>query len=102
MALDDSTLIIDVLPPMELHLLLGIVNKLYNHLDEVLKQIPGNEVTAEDWSAQCGLVRPKLHGGEFNGNSCKVLLNSIEKLENLIPEANIELEQILKVFNDLG
>ena len=34
-ALDDSTLIIDVLPPMELHLLLGIVNKLYNHLDEV-------------------------------------------------------------------
>jgi len=48
-ALEDSAVIIDVLPPMELHLLLGIVNRLFNHLNDILIQIPGNTITAEDW-----------------------------------------------------
>ena len=98
--LDDSTVIIDVLPPMELHLLLGIVNRLCNHLIQVLKQIPDNIVSAEDWSAACGLVRPKLHGGEFNGNACKVLLNSVDKIQNIVPEENSEVQKVVKTLKD--
>ena len=47
-ALKDSAVIIDVLPPMELHLLLGIVNRLFDHLNDILNLIPGNTNTAED------------------------------------------------------
>ena len=99
-ALKDSAVIIDVLPPMELHLLLGIVNRLFNHLNDILIQIPGNTMTAEDWSTECALVRPKLHGGEFNGNSCKILLNSVDKLEKIVPKENNEVQQVVKVLKD--
>ena len=44
----DSTVILDILPPMELHLLLGIVNRLFNELDLLLKAIPESNVCAND------------------------------------------------------
>ena len=85
---------------MELHLLLGIVNRLFNHLNDILIQIPGNTITAEDWSTECALVGPKLHGGEFNGNSWKILLNSVDKLEKIVPKENNEVPQVVKVLKD--
>ena len=35
---EDETLVIDFIPPMELHLMLGIVNRLYDHLDKALEK----------------------------------------------------------------
>jgi len=97
---EDSAVIIDVLPLMELHLLLGIISRLFNHLNDILIQIPGNTITAKDWSTECALVRPKFHGGEFNGNSCKILLNSVDKLEKIAPKENNEVQQVVKVLKD--
>ena len=34
---NNKTLTLDLVPPMELHLMLGIVNDLYDHLDELLQ-----------------------------------------------------------------
>ena len=34
---NNKTLTFDLVPPMELHLMLGIVNDLYDHLDELLQ-----------------------------------------------------------------
>ena len=99
----DSTVILDILPPMELHLLLGIVNRLFNELDLLLKAIPGSKVCANDWSQACGLVRPKLHGGEFPGNSCKTLLNSIDKLEDILPKdvkETVKVQRLVKALKD--
>ena len=57
-------------------------------------------ITAEYWSIKCTLVRPKLHGGEFNGNSCKILLNSVDKLKKIVPKENTEVQQVIKVLKD--
>ena len=35
---DDCTFVIDLIPPMELHLMLGVVNDLYDCLDNKLKE----------------------------------------------------------------
>ena len=83
---DDSTLVLDLVPPMELHLMLGIVNGLYDYLDMQLKK---NQcaVTVTDWSTGLGLKRSKYHGGEFNGNQCKTLLANTKSLKNILQNA---------------
>ena len=90
---DDSTLVLDLVPPMELHLMLGIVNGLYDHLDKQLKE---NQcaVSVSEWSTGLGLKRSKHHSGEFNGNQCKTLLantktllDNTKSLKNILQDA---------------
>ena len=83
---DASTLVLDLVPPMELHLMLGIVNGLYDHLD---KQLMENKcsITATDLSTDLGLKRFQYHGGQFNGNQCKKLLGNISKLKDNLVKA---------------
>ena len=68
---------------MELHLLLGIVNGLYDHLDNLLTE---NKciITAADWSTALGLKRSQYHGGQFNGNQCKILLANTDTLKHTL------------------
>ena len=58
----DSTAVLSLIPPMELHFLLGIVNLLYDLLD---KLFVANEFTlrAKVWSGKIGVKQPKQHGG---------------------------------------
>ena len=65
----DETLIIDVLPPMELHLLLGIVNHLFKALIAVWQN-------AERWPASLNIEMSEYHSGQFEGNNCRKLLNN--------------------------
>lgn len=81
--------IIDIVPPPELHLLLGPMNTLFNSLQ---KQWP----QAIEWAAACHAERDALHGGSFNGNNCKKLLRGIDKLEELCP---IEYKPYIETFN---
>ena len=49
--IDDSTLVIDLLPPMELHIMLGITNDIYDFLKQ---QLDGNECsTAHPPAERC-------------------------------------------------
>ena len=83
----DSTLVLDLLPPMELHILIGIVNDLYDILEEILEKIKSS-VSAKDWSlGMLSLKRPRLHTGQFQGNQCRDLLKNIHKLEQMLMEA---------------
>lgn len=66
----------------ELHLLLRVVNKLFKELENVLS-LSGSSA-ASDWLSSVGIVRPKLHGGEFNGNMCRKLLSSADLLERIL------------------
>ena len=100
---DNTALTLDLVPPMELHLMLGIVNNLYDHLD---KQLIENHcsITANDWSDTLGLKRLHYHGGQFNGNQCKTLLSNTRTLEEILHKAGAysirkPVLQVLEQFN---
>ena len=86
--LDDSTDVLSFIPPIEFHFHLGVVNKLYDHLHNVIKDCKSSS-TAKDWSDSVEVKRPKNHGGEFNGNQCCYLLAKIDWIENLIEQENL-------------
>ena len=62
-------LVIDLIPPMELHILLGIVNRLYDNLDKDLEK-SGLSLSAKEWSDKLFIYRRHYHGGQFVGNHC--------------------------------
>lgn len=76
----DDTRIIDIVTPPELHLMLGAVDTLYNHMfakfeDQILV-----------WTKQCNVTREVTRGGSgFNGNSCKMLLTKLDSLRAMCP-----------------
>lgn len=85
---NDSTLVLDLVPSMELHLMLGVVNNLYDCLDGRLNKT-GCSITAKDWAAPLGLARAAHYGGQFNGNQCRTLLSSTESLAQILQEAGV-------------
>jgi len=72
--MDDSTLILDVIPPMELNLLLGIINHLFKNLSDLW---PG----AKEWPT---LLHIQLH---FASNECHKLLQNLDILQRLAEKA---------------
>ena len=63
-------------PIPELHLLLGVVNRLYKECIDELPQ-------CEQWARQLHLVREKYFSKTFEGNECKKLLDNIPVLEQI-------------------
>ena len=59
--MDNSVLILDVIPPMELNLLLGIVNHFFKNFSDLW---PG----AKEWPAELHIQFQPYHGGHFKGN----------------------------------
>lgn len=74
----DDTLVLDIIPPPELHLLLGAVNHLFINLEKIWPD-------AIKWAASLNLEREAMHGGTFAGNSCRKLLKNVVKLELMAP-----------------
>ena len=72
----DDTLILDILPPPELHLLLGIVN----HIFQKMKSVWPN---AEKWPTSLNMKLSPYHGGMFEGNDCGKLLRNVDRLQQL-------------------
>ena len=54
-------MVLDLVPPMELHLMLGVVSKLYDGLDDRLKR-NRSSFAANDWAAPLGLARSGHYG----------------------------------------
>ena len=73
---DDNDRVIDILPPPELHLLLGPVNTLFKAMER-------EWTDALTWADSCHVSREALHGGQFNGNSCHALLNKLDLLRSM-------------------
>ena len=86
-------LMLHLIPPAELHLLLGPVNTMYSELDELW---PG----ADAWAKSCHAFKEGLHGGEFNGNSCMRLLHqdSTYKLGTIIPSEHYAYVDAFRTF----
>ena len=57
----DDTPVIEIIPPPELHLLTGPVNKMYSEMEAVWP-------AEEEWSKACNVKKEDYHGGTFAGN----------------------------------
>lgn len=86
--------------PPTLHILLGIVNKIYH---ELLKISPITEM----WPKSLNLHYEQYHTGMFEGNECKKLLENLPLLRSFIDEPKV-LEQadplirILESFSEVN
>ena len=93
--LDDNTPVIEVLPPPELHLLIGPVNTLYDGLEKVWPQ-------SEDWLKLCNVKEVEYHGGKFEGNDSRALLKKVDQLEGLCPSNMVKkTANAFKALNDV-
>ena len=59
---NESMPLLEIVPPPELHLLLGPVNTLYNELEKVWKD-------SHIWLAACNVKRSEYHGGHLRAMS---------------------------------
>lgn len=87
-------LIIEIIPPPELHLMLVVVNTLYNYM---LKEFQHD---AEEWVKSCNVSKDLVNGASaFAGNACKTLLNKIDILRE---KCNIHCLKYVKCFSDFS
>lgn len=82
-------LILDLFPPPELHLLLGSVNNLYDHLDKTLISIK-SPMKLIDWAKSLNVHHSKYNSGDFEGNQCNKLLYNLDELQRRIENAGFE------------
>ncbi|XP_065683561.1 uncharacterized protein LOC136096352 [Hydra vulgaris] len=75
-AFPDRELILEAIPPMELHLLLGVVNHLIKYLVQVFPK-------TKQWLDSIHIQMQPFHGGHFNGKDCMKVLRKIEELMQL-------------------
>ena len=91
--IENDTPVISLIPPPELHLLMGPVNKLYNSLEN---QWPESEA----WLKACNVKKEAYHGRQFAGNESRKLLKNVHQLEALNPPTSIE--KFIKAFKSFN
>lgn len=87
--------ILHLIPPPELHLMLGVVNKIYS---EMMLKHPD---IALKWAKNCNLERHAYHGGCFNGNACRKLLKQVDILASMCPLDCLKYVHVLRNFNNV-
>ena len=92
--IDESTLILRVVPPPELHLLIGPVNTIYDELSKVWPD-------CEEWIKRLSIKREDYHGGQFNGNDSRKLMKNISILEEFAPSKVNPFIETFKAFNEV-
>ena len=76
---DDDDRLLEIIPPPQLHLKLGVVNTLLATLHKRWN-------FAYTWAANEGIVRENYHGGQMEGRMCDKLLTKAHVLEERLPE----------------
>lgn len=90
----DNTKILDILPPPELHLLLGVVNTTVHHMQKEF------ESDTLKWIKLCNVEREVTRGGTgFKGNSCKILLKKVDLLQSICELGCLKYVEVLRNFN---
>ena len=88
--------ILSFISPPELHLMIGALNTLVNHmLDEF-------EDDAKFWIEKCGAERELIYcGSSFNGNTCKKLLKHIDILSSNCCDSCLKYVETLEHLNSV-
>jgi hypothetical protein len=74
--------VIDIVAIPELHILIGITNKMFK---EAMKEWPD----ILEWPKSLHLVRGDYHNQDFEGNEARKLLKNCDKLKSLIPDTRL-------------
>lgn len=72
----DDTALLNLIPPPELHLLIGPMTTLLDALKSIWPEV-------DEWANRCNVERQAYHGGVLNGNSCLRLLKNVHLLEEM-------------------
>ena len=70
----DNVLLLEIIPPMELHLFLGVINNFFKILNITW-------VEAVKWPAALLIQVCPYHEGQFNGNECRKLPKNADVLQ---------------------
>ena len=92
--IDENTPVFQVVPPPELHLMLGPVNHMYDKMNNVW---PGSDA----WLKACFVKKEEYHGGQFEGNDCRKLLKKIDLLREICPEKHQDFVRAFSTFNNV-
>lgn len=91
----NDTPVLNILPPPELHLMIGVVNKMYAEMEKVWLE-------SEQWLHSCNVKKEAYHGGTFAGNESRKLLKNVNRLEGLSPPSQCENYVVaFKSFNEV-
>ena len=92
---EDDTEVLNVIPPPELHLMLGAVNHLFQGMKRVWE-------LADLWPEQLSIKPAPYHGGHnFNGPACHKLLQNVDQLEVIAQRrSSFEVQPFVQAFRD--
>ena len=97
---EGSTLIADLCPPQELHVMLRSFNKIWQQMAPLWADLSvDDDDPAKTFAVRLNVVAASYHGGDFKGPGTKKLLSSLDKLEEVLPE---ELSEYLVCFKPLS
>ena len=93
---DDDVRTIDLVPPCELHLLLGPVNHMMQELEKVWPE-------TDMWVSGCNAYKRGQDHGKLNGNGCNKLLeeDNLAHLVALLPEEHANFGAAFSAFSDV-
>lgn len=93
--LDLDTNVMDIIPPPpELHLMIGVVNTIFEHM-----LVAFNKETLQ-WAKSCNVEKSITHAGAgFNGNACKKLLEKLDVLRANSPIGCLKFVETLDRFH---
>ena len=93
--ISNNTPVLTLLPPPELHLMIGPVNKMYTEMEKVWPE-------SEQWLDSCNVKKEEYHGGTFAGNESRKLLKNVGRLEALSPPTQCDnFVSAFKSFNEV-
>jgi hypothetical protein len=99
----NSERVIDSCAVPLLHILLGVVNKIFKTLSA------GSPNSAELWRTTLNLSRDSYHGQVFEGNECKKLLDNTSLLQDIletsfddVPKDLQRLVHLLELYSDIN
>ena len=74
---DPDTLLEHLVPPPELHLMMGIVDKIAGFLMKVWPEF-------ESWLVSKSIIKRGYHGCGWDGQNANKILNNLDQLRNLV------------------
>ena len=93
---EDSELVPDLIPGMELHLLLGVVNHLFKNLVQCWPEV-------RDRLAKLKLQMQPFHGSQFTGNECSKLLQSVDILQRMTEKScTFQAQGFIEFFKNVA
>lgn len=100
---EDEKLAIEIVPPMELHLMLGIVNHILCNKHFGLATL--SPKVAQEWASRLHLEQEGYHGGMFSGPACHTFLKNVDMLQRICENHGFYLGmghvRVLRAFREV-